>query len=290
MKKNTTLINHRTPHLKKGFLGIREKTIVSISVFTIFFIAILITGDLFKENTLYVDLNNVFASPSRENIFGTDWVGRDMLIRTLKGLSLSIKIGLLCSITSSIIAMIFGIAAPLLGGKTDALISWLIDLFLSVPHTLVIILISVACGGGMKGIVIGVTATHWTSLTRVIRAEVMQIKEMEYTKLSRQFGKSNFFIAKEHVLPHIIPQLVVGTVLIFPHAILHEASITFLGFGLPAHEPAIGVILSEAMKYLTSGKWWLAFFPGVSLVMVSMMVNSIGKNIEKLINPKTAYK
>jgi peptide/nickel transport system permease protein len=151
-------------------------------------------------------------------------------------------------------------------------------------------LISVACGGGLKGIVIGVTATHWTSLTRVIRAEVMQIKEAEYTKQSRRFGKSNFFIAKEHVLPHIVPQLVVGTVLIFPHAILHEASVTFLGFGLPAHEPAIGVILSESMKYLTSGKWWLAFFPGVSLVMVSMMVNSIGKNIEKLINPKTAYK
>ena len=91
-------------------------------------------------------------------------------------------------------------------------------------------------------------------------------------------------------MPHIIPQLVVGTVLIFPHAILHEASITFLGFGLPAHEPAIGVILSESMKYLTSGNWWLAFFPGICLVLVSMMVNTIGKNIEMLIDPKTAYK
>ena len=290
MENDTIMINDGTPRLREGILGIREKTIRLISVFTIFFIAILIAGSLINENSLYVDLSNIFAPPSGGHIFGTDWVGRDMLGRTIKGLSLSMKIGLLCSVTSSIIAMILGIAAPLLGGKADVFISWLIDLVLSVPHTLVIILISVACGGGLKGIVIGVTVTHWTSLTRVIRAEVMQIKEAEYTKLSRQFGKSNFFIAKEHVLPHIIPQLVVGTVLIFPHAILHEASITFLGFGLPAHEPAIGVILSESMKYLTSGKWWLAFFPGVSLVTVSMMVNSIGKNIEKLINPKTAYK
>lgn len=290
MENDATMINDEAPRIREKTLGIREKTILSISLFTICFMAVLIAGSLINKNSLYVDLNNIFAPPEAGHFFGTDWVGRDMLVRTVKGLSLSMKIGLLCSVTSSIIAMILGIAAPLLGGKADIFISWLIDLVLSVPHTLVIILISVACGGGLTGIVTGVTATHWTSLTRIIRAEVMQIKEAEYTKLSRQFGKSNLFIAKEHVLPHIIPQLVVGTVLIFPHAILHEASITFLGFGLPAHEPAIGVILSESMKYLTSGKWWLAFFPGVSLVMVSMMVNSIGKNIEKLINPKTAYK
>lgn len=290
MENDTILIKDDTPRLHEGILGIRERTILSISIFTVFFAVILITGSLINVNLLFVDLSNIFAPPGGEHIFGTDWVGRDMLIRTVKGLSLSMKIGLLCSVASSIIAMVLGIAAPLLGGKADIFISWLIDLVLSVPHTLVIILISIACGGGLKGIVIGVTATHWTSLTRVIRAEVMQIKEAEYTKISRQFGKGNLFIAKEHVLPHIVPQLVVGTVLIFPHAILHEASITFLGFGLPAHELAIGVILSESMKYLTSGKWWLAFFPGVSLVMVSMMVNSIGRNIEKLINPKTAYK
>ncbi len=271
-------------------IGIREKTILSISVFSFFFAAILIAGSLIKEDSLYVELSNIFAPPGGGHIFGTDWVGRDMLVRTVKGLSLSMKIGLLCSVASSLIAMVLGVAAPLLGGKVDIFISWLIDFVLSIPHTLAIILISIACGGGLQGIVIGVTATHWTSLTRVIRAEVMQIREAEYTKLSRRFGKGNLFIAKEHVLPHIIPQLVIGTVLIFPHAILHEASVTFLGFGLPAHEPAIGVILSESMKYLTSGKWWLAFFPGISLIAVSMMVNSIGKNIERLIDPKTAYR
>ena len=237
-----------------------------------------------------MNLGNIFVSPCPEQPFGTDWVGRNMLLRTVKGLSLSMKIGMLCSLSSGFIALVLGVAGPMLGGKVDYVISWLIDLVLSVPHTLVIILISIAVGGGLKGIVIGVTLTHWTSLTRVIRAEVMQIKELEYTRISRQFGKSSFYIAKEHILPHVIPQLVVGIVLVFPHAILHEASITFLGFGLPPHEPAIGVILSESMKYLTSGKWWLAFFPGLSLVLISMMVDLIGRNIEKLINPKTAYK
>ncbi len=270
--------------------GVRERIITSTAVFGIFFLLVLIVGRLINADSLRVNLENIFVSPNIQRPFGTDWVGRDMLLRTVKGLSLSMKIGLLCSLSSGFIALILGVAGPIIGGKVDYIISGLIDLTLSVPHTLVIILISIAVGGGLKGIVIGVTLTHWTSLTRVIRAEVLQIREQEYTRISRQFGKSSFYIAKEHILPHIIPQLVVGIVLVFPHAILHEASITFLGFGLPPHEPAVGVILSESMKYLTSGKWWLAFFPGLSLVLISMMVDCIGKNIEKLINPKTAYK
>lgn len=271
-------------------LGVRERIITSTSIFIIIFVVVLLAGGLITTDSLNVNLDNVFESPSLRHPFGTDWVGRDMLLRTVKGLSLSMKIGILCSLFSGFIALILGVIGPMLGGKVDYVISWLIDLVLSVPHTLLIILISIAARGGLKGIVIGVTLTHWVSLTRVIRAEVIQIREMDYTKISRQFGKNSFYIAKEHILPHVIPQLLVGIVLVFPHAILHEASITFLGFGLPPHEPAIGVILSESMKYLTSGKWWLAFFPGLSLVLISMMMDGIGKNIEKLINPKTAYK
>lgn len=268
--------------------GIREKTILSLAIFIIFFIGILIAGALIDPESFSIDLINKNQSPSIKHIFGTDWIGRDMFYRTLKGLSISMSIGVLSSIISGIIAIILGIIGPICGKKVDSIITWFIDLVLSVPHTLIIILISMSVGGGLKGIVFGVSLTHWTSLTRIIRAEVMQVKESDYAKIAKNFGKSNLYIAKNHILPHIIPQLLVGIVLIFPHAILHEASVTFLGFGLQSHEPAIGIILSEAMKYLSSGKWWLAFFPGASLVLVSMMVDSIGKKIGKLIDPKRA--
>ena len=269
--------------------GIREKTILSLGIFVVFFVAILIVGSVIDPDKFSIDLINKNQSPSIMHIFGTDWIGRDMFFRTLKGLSISMKIGVLSSIISGIIAVILGIIGPTCGKRVDAVITWFIDLVLSVPHTLIIILISMAAGGGLKGIVLGVSLTHWTSLTRVIRAEVMQVKEAEYTKIARNFGKSSFYIAKNHILPHIIPQLLVGIVLIFPHAILHESSVTFLGFGLQSHEPAIGIILSESMKYLTSGKWWLSFFPGLSLVLVSIMVDNMGKRIGKLIDPKRAY-
>ena len=269
--------------------GIREKTILSLIIFAVFFITILVAGSMIDPEKFSIDLINKNQSPSIMHIFETDWIGRDMFFRTLKGLSISMKIGVLSSIISGIIAVILGIIGPTCGKRVDAVITWFIDLVLSVPHTLIIILISMAAGGGLKGIVLGVSLTHWTSLTRVIRAEVMQVKEAEYTKIARNFGKSSFYIAKNHILPHIIPQLLVGIVLIFPHAILHESSVTFLGFGLQSHEPAIGIILSESMKYLTSGKWWLAFFPGLSLVLVSIMVDNMGKKLGKLIDPKRAY-
>lgn len=271
-------------------MGIREKTLISIGVFSALFLALLIFGSLLPKEALQVDLSAKFSPPCPENPFGTDNVGRNMLLRTLKGLSLSIKVGLLCSFAGGLISLILGVLGPSLGGKADAAVSWLIDLVLSVPHTITILLIAFACGGGFKGVVIGVTLTHWPSLTRVIRAEVIQLREAEYIHVALKLGQTKLAVAREHILPHILPQLLVGIVLIFPHAILHEASITFLGFGLPPHEPAIGVILSESMKYLTSGKWWLAFFPGLSLVVISMLVDRVGKNIEKLINPATAYK
>lgn len=270
-------------------LGIRGKTILSTTVFVLLFLAVMIVGSLITGDSLLVNLEETFLIPDIHHLFGTDWVGRDMLLRTVKGLSISMRIGLLSSLISAAVAVFFGIIGPVFGGIVDKIISWMIDFVLAVPHTIVIILISLACGGGMKGIVVGITCTHWTSLTRVIRAEVLQLKNAEYTQVAKQFGKSNWYIAKEHMFPHIIPQLVVGVVLVFPHAILHEASITFLGFGLPAHEPAIGVILSESMKYLTSGKWWLAFFPGICLVLISLMVDKIGKNLEKLFDPNAAH-
>ncbi|WP_170074329.1 ABC transporter permease [Paraclostridium dentum] len=283
-------IKEKTHSNSKINIGIREKTILSILIFSCFLIGIIVFGSFISEKQISIDLTQKNISPNLNYLFGTDWMGRDMFYRTIKGLSLSMKIGVMASMISGLIALTLGLMSATMGNTVDSIITWIIDLFLSVPHALVIILISISLGGGLKGIIIGVAITHWPSLTRIIRVEVMQIKNSEYVNLSKNFGKSNLYIATKHILPHIIPQLLVGVVLIFPHAILHEASITFLGFGLQPHEPAIGIILSEAMKYLSSGRWWLAFFPGISLVLVSLMVDNIGKQISKLINPKLAHK
>jgi len=140
----------------------------------------------------------------------------------------------------------------------------------------------------LKGLLIGVAATHWCSLARLIRSEVMQLRSQQYIAVSRRLGKSSGWILTHHLLPHLVPQFFVGLVLMFPHAILHEASISFLGYGLPPEQPAIGIILSESMKYISSGMWWTAVFPGLVLVLIVLLIDRLGDNLRMIIDPYSA--
>lgn len=170
----------------------------------------------------------------------------------------------------------------------DKIISYLVDLFMSIPHMVLLMLISFMLGRGLKGVVIGIALTHWPNLTRVVRGEVLQVKNCQFVKASQKFGKSSLQIAYQHIFPHVFPQFLVGLVLLFPHAILHEAGITFLGFGLSLDMPAIGIILSEALKHVSTGMWWLVFFPGSMLVTVVMMFDKLGDYLKLLIDPVSA--
>ncbi len=269
-------------------LNLRQKTLLIIGFTSLLLLAIVVSSLFVDGDSLSTDFGSKNLAPSLEHPFGTDWMGRDMLTRTLEGLGLSIVIGAFASLISSVLTVILGLLSS--AGKTvDSFVSWLVDLALSIPHLLLIILISIGMGGGATGVILGVALTHWTSLTRVVRAEIKQIKTQEYIHISRNLGKSTWWIATKHILPHLIPQILLGTILMFPHAILHEASVTFLGFGLSPHEPAIGIILSESMRYLSAGYWWLAFFPGLSLLIVVLAFDMIGENLGKLMDPKNAH-
>ncbi|MGF7045554.1 peptide/nickel transport system permease protein [Paenibacillus sp. DS2015] len=239
-----------------------------------------------NSSSTHLDARNL--PPALSHLFGTDWLGRDMFMRTVQGLFLSIRVGLIGSLCSVLIAAILGLMSATMGKVVDTVISWLIDLFLSVPHLVMLVLISFVCGGGMKGVIIGVAFTHWPSLARVIRAEAMQLKSAEFVQVSRNLGKSRGWIAPRHLWPHLVPQLLVGLLLLFPHAILHESSITFLGLGLSPHQPAIGIILSESMRYLSTGMWWLAVFPGLGLLIVVRCFDWLGEQLRLLVDPHGA--
>ena len=132
-----------------------------------------------------------------------------------------------------------------------------------------------------------VALTHWPELTRLVRAEVLQIRSEQYVQASYRMGKRWFQVAREHMLPQVIPVYLIGVILLFPHAIMHEAAITFLGFGFPAEIPAIGVILSESMKHITTGKWWMAVFPGLMLLLAVVLFDVAGENLKRLLNPNS---
>jgi ABC-type dipeptide/oligopeptide/nickel transport system permease subunit len=255
---------------------------------TLFLTAVFVSGILTVPAAWDVNFQEKNLSPGFRHPFGTDWLGRDMLARTLKGLSTSIIVGVSASVVSTIMALILGVAAATLGRKVDTTVTWFVDLFLSIPHMILIILVSIAVGKGFLGVLVGVAATHWTSLTRVIRAEVLTLRSQPYITVARSLGKGPIWIGRKHIFPHVLPQFMRALILLFPHAILHEAAITFLGFGLSPEQPAIGVILSESMQYLTAGMWHLAFFPGFCLLIVVLLFDALGENLRILLNPSTS--
>lgn len=267
----------------------RQSTLIFLAAATLFLVCVTAAGILLEDRALETDFSRINLAPCLRYPFGTDWMGRDMFMRTFAGLSLSIRIGVLTAAVSAVTALLLGTAAAVLGKKADVVISWVTDLVMGIPHILLVMLISIACGRGFAGIVAGVSLSHWPSLARVIRGEVIQLKEAPYILVAEKLGVSKLANVRRHMIPHLLPQFLTGTILLFPHAILHEASVTFLGFGLSSEQPAIGVILSESMQYLTTGRWWLALFPGLALVAVVVIFALLGERVRMLLDPSSVH-
>lgn len=266
----------------------RKSTLFLLAFGCIVLSAVALAGALLAEEAAATGFARKNLPPCPAFPFGTDWMGRDMMARTMAGLSLSIRVGALTACVSAVVALALGTASALLGGWVDSGISWVIDLVMGIPHILLIILISIACGRGFWGVTAGVALSHWTSLARLVRGEILQLKRAHWFRISQRLGVSRRSMFWNHIFPHLLPQFLTGLVLQFPHAILHEAGITFLGFGLSPEQPAIGIILEESTRYLTTGRWWLALFPGMSLVLVVALFALAGERLRLLSAPASA--
>lgn len=266
----------------------RRRALVLFVLAALACVGVVVAGRTAEPAALVTDFAQKNLPPSEAHPFGTDWMGRDMFVRTLTGLSTSVLLGLFAACVSSAIALVLGCVSALGGRRADAIVTWLIDLLMGVPHIVLLILVSYACGKGFWGVAIGIAVTHWPNLARVVRAEVLQCKEAAYVAVARRLGATRAQIAWRHVLPFVLPQFLVGLILLFPHAILHEAAVTFLGFGLSPDYPAIGIILSESMRYLSAGMWWLAVLPGAALVAVVFLFDLAGTSLRRLVDPHSA--
>lgn len=266
----------------------RTRVVILTAVLTGVLLGIYALGIFIPDEAVAGSFLEAGQPPSREHLFGTDALGRDLFMRTLRGLAVSMTVGLVASAISGVVAVLVGICAATGSGRVDACISWFIDLVMGVPHTVLVILISFALGRGLKGLLVGIAATHWCSLARLIRGEVLQLRAQQYVQVSRRLGKSGGWILVHHLLPHLVPQFIVGLILLFPHAVLHEASVSFLGFGLPPEQPAIGIILSESMRYLSAGMWWQAVLPGLTLVSLVLLVDKLGEQLRSILTPYSA--
>lgn len=227
-------------------------------------------------------------APGAEHWFGTDHLGRDLFQRTLVGLRLSLVVGTVAAVMSGAIALLLASLAVLGGRRAEAVVNWLVDLFLALPHLVLLILVAFALGGGTTAVILSVGLTHWPRLTRVLIARAREVSSADYVAVSRAMGRSRAYVARRHVAPHLVPHFSVGVVLMFPHAILHEAGLSFLGLGIDPGQPAIGILLSDSMRQLSTGHWWLAVLPGLALLIVVKLVDRIGEDLRLLADPRSS--
>lgn len=273
----------------RGLADRRRRTLAYLVLSLLVIAGVAVLGSISVDAAGTTDLTARNLGPSWDHLFGTDRLGRDLLARVLSGLRLSLVVGVSAALVSGLLALVMACAAAVGGRLVDRAVTWLVDLFLALPHLVLLILLAFALGGGTRAVIIAVAVTHWPTLTRVLRGHARQVMSSDYVMIARQLGRGRWWIARRHVAPQLVGHFLVGTVLLFPHAILHEAALSFLGLGVDPAEPSIGVLLAESMRFLSAGAWWLAVLPGLCLLVVVKLVDAIGENTRALLDPRSHH-
>lgn len=238
-------------------------------------------ADLLRPDELLVsDLTKVLEAPSLTHPMGTDETGRDVLAIVLRGMRVSFVVSLLAAALALFIGGAVGVAAGAIGGRVDGVLMRLVDFFASQSHLLFGILIAVLAKplvGGAGAVLLAVGLTHWMLLARLLRSEVLSLRERPFVAAAVNIGSTRRQLVGRHVLPHLAPSAGLGFVLMFPHAIFHESALSFLGVGLPISEPSLGTLISAGQRALFAGGWWIALFPGLVIVLAVVAVGTLGE-------------
>ncbi|WP_432056441.1 ABC transporter permease [Streptomyces sp. bgisy022] len=259
---------------------------VSAALVALTVLAVLLVPPLAQLDQQAVDLSAKLLPPSWSHPFGTDDVGRDLLLRCVYGLRVSLLVGLVAALTATVIGTAVGATAGALGGWVDRLVMRVVDAIASVPHLLLGIFIVAMFRPGVWPVVISVALTHWLSTARIVRAEVLSLRSRPYIDAAVSGGASRWRVALRHLLPGVLPQAGLAAVLMVPHAMWHESALSFLGLGLPPHTASLGTLIQGARGSLLAGQWWPTLFPGLFLIIPTLAIAGLAGVWRERINPR----
>ncbi|MBT2902685.1 ABC transporter permease [Streptomyces cellulosae] len=259
---------------------------VSAALVAVTVLAVLLVPPLVQLDQQAVDLAVKLEPPSWAHPFGTDDVGRDLLLRCVYGLRVSLLVGVVAALTATVIGTAVGAAAGALGGRADRLVMRLVDTLSSVPHLLLGIFIVAMFRPGVWPVVISVALTHWLSTARIVRAEVLSLRSRPFVDAAVSGGASRWRVTVRHLLPGVLPQAGLAAVLMVPHAMWHESALSFLGLGLPTHTASLGTLIQGARGSLLAGQWWPTLFPGLFLILPTLAIAGLAGAWRERINPR----
>lgn len=258
----------------------------SAAVVVVAVLAVLVVPPLAQVDQQAVDLAAKLRPPSLAHPFGTDDLGRDLLLRCVYGLRVSLLVGVTAALVAAVIGTAVGALAGALGGWVDRAAMRLVDAVSSVPHLLLGIFLVAMFRPGVGPVVVSVALTHWLSTARIVRAEVLSLRSRPYLDAAVSGGASRWRVTVRHLLPAVLPQAGLAAVLMVPHAMWHESALSFLGLGLPPHTASLGILLQDARGALLAGQWWPTLFPGLLLVALALAVAGLAGAWRERLNPR----
>lgn len=217
---------------------------------------------------------------------GSDGAGRDLFSAILYGLRISLSVGMMSGFIALTIGMAVGLTAAYAGGRTESMIMRFVDMQLSFPAALIALILIAILGKGIDKIIFALVVVQWAYYARTVRGSALVERRKEYVEAATCLGFSHARIVFRHILPNCLaPLIVVGTVQT-AHAIALEATLSFLGVGLPQTEPSLGVLIANGSEYILSGKYWISVFPGVALLLTIVSINLVGDQLRDVLNPR----
>ncbi|MBX9974702.1 ABC transporter permease [Cytobacillus firmus] len=289
-------VQRRKPWVRWIKLLLQSKTgtvgffIVSLVIFVAIFADILAPHDPASNN-----LGDMLKPPvwldggSQNYILGTDNLGRDILSRIIYGSRVSLLVGVFSVILAGFIGIIIGLIAGYYGGVIDNLLMRIVDSFLAIPSILFILVVLAVFDPSILVLIIVIGLTNWVTYARVVRGEVLSIKEREFVKASKSIGTNSLTIMLQHILPNILSSFIVISTLSVATTIVLEASLSFLGLGIQPPDVSWGGMLTDGRNYLATN-WWLATFPGIAITITVLGIIFLGDWLRDVLDPRTQVK
>lgn len=224
--------------------------------------------------------------PSSAHWFGTDDLGRDVFVRTWYGARISLFVGFMAALIDLFVGVTYGGFSGLKGGRTDTIMMRIVEILYGLPNLLIVILLMVVMGSSLFTIIVALTVTGWIGMARLVRGQILQLKNYEFVQASRLLGGGNAHIIRKHLIPNAIGPIIVQMTLTVPSAIFAEAALSFLGLGVQAPHASWGVMTNDALGVILSGEWWQLFFPALCISLTMFGFNVLGDGLQDAIDPR----